>query len=115
MKFRERLYAFLLASVFMPMLLLAPFHSHEEHQNRPADDCECCINHTPHDGHISDESPIPQCVLCNFVWAQYLPQQKCQLTDFEVWVCEFIQTSENFYILQSPLVKSPRAPPVSFC
>lgn len=115
MKFRERLYALLLASVFMPMLLLAPFHNHEDHHSRHTEECECCINHIPHTGHISDDNPLPQCVLCNFVWAQYLPEHQSHLTVYEAGRSTVSQSQEDIVPYQFPFGTSPRAPPVSFC
>ena len=67
----RRISAWLLLSVFLPMLLLSSLHVHE---NAPVSSgCSECVNHIPHHGHLSlDTIHLDDCVLCQFATLPFL-------------------------------------------
>jgi hypothetical protein len=67
----SRLSAWLLLSVFVPMLLLSSLHIHEEAP--VGNGCAECVNHIPHHGHLSlDTIHLNDCVLCQFATLPFL-------------------------------------------
>jgi len=61
-----------LLAVFLPMLLLSSFHVHPE-AHVEGDDCEECVHHLPHAGHISNLTVCSfDCVLCQFLTLPFL-------------------------------------------
>ncbi|MBR6937719.1 MAG: hypothetical protein IKH63_09165 [Prevotella sp.] len=90
MRIRHRRFvAWLLLSVFIPMMALSILHHHHEVVN---DDVECvqCAHHLPHSGHISWHSvSLDNCVLCQF---NHVPYDYSQA---ETWSC-FITTIHYF-------------------
>lgn len=70
-KMKRRFSAWILLSVLLPMLLVSSLHVHKQ---MPASQyCTECVNHTPHNGHISlDTFTVHECVLCQFVQLSYL-------------------------------------------
>ncbi|MBO4564631.1 MAG: hypothetical protein J5720_04290 [Bacteroidaceae bacterium] len=64
-KTRRRISAWLLLSVFLPMLLLSSLHVHDEALGSCG--CDKCVNHLLHSGHIApDNVHQHDCVLCLF-------------------------------------------------
>ena len=107
----RRISAWLLLSVFLPMLLLSSLHVHE---NAPVSSgCSECVNHIPHHGHLSlDTIHLDDCVLCQFATLPFL----VAATVFFVAVSwgfhlAFVEPSAR---LQFTVCRhySPRAPPV---
>ena len=67
----RRLSAWLLLSVFLPMLLLSSLHVHESVP--VSSGCSECVNHIPHQGHLSiDTIHANDCVLCQFATLPFL-------------------------------------------
>lgn len=55
--------AWVLLSVFVPMLLLSAFHIHVPEER--VVDCEQCVEHVHHAGHITQASAsVDDCLLC---------------------------------------------------
>ena len=105
--------AWLLLSVFLPMLLLSSLHVHEYVDVRSG--CPDCINHIAHQGHISlDTIHLHDCLLCHFASISFLVAATVVLAPI---------TQSCFNIIVEPSAKlrfatyrhhSPRAPPVLF-
>ena len=102
-------------SVFMPMVVILPFHHHDEEELRQDIECQACENHLPHPGHVSEDLQIHDCIFCHVQGSQYLPgieQISCGSADYFCFI-EAVQYS--FVPEQYKLPASQRAPPVSFC
>ena len=111
---KQRVSSFLLLSVILPMLLLAPFHRHAE---VPRDDlqCESCSQHLPHPGHLTSRSCTDECLICRLLCQQFSPSDnfvESVLTPERTPDSGFCSDDvPNCFTRHS----SPRAPPVSFC
>ena len=65
-KTKRRFSAWLLLSVFLPMLVFSSLHVHERMAVWQGA-CVDCVNHLPHAGHLSLDTHSPHdCVLCQF-------------------------------------------------
>lgn len=74
---RRRLSAWMLLSVFLPMLLLSSLHRHAE---RGVGVCTECVQHQPHAGHLTQAmGGMGDCLLCHFLSLSYLPLAVCTL------------------------------------
>ena len=70
---RRRCYSRILLGVFVPMLLLAAFHWHNDETGK-ANACVECVHHVPHSGHLTAQSfSVDDCLLCQFHALPYLP------------------------------------------
>ncbi|UKK47863.1 hypothetical protein L6475_11675 [Prevotella sp. E9-3] len=69
---RRHISAVVLLAVYLSMVLLASFHVHPTSLNI-VDDCEMCVNHQAHGGHLtSGDSGQHVCLLCQFLTFNYL-------------------------------------------
>ena len=69
---KQRLSAWLLLAVFLPMLMLSALHTHAVAPTS-ADACVECVHHQPHAGHLTASTvTLSDCVLCQFFSLQYL-------------------------------------------
>ena len=79
---RRRCFARILLGVFVPMLLLATFHYHDDEIGK-ADACVECVHHVPHSGHLTAQSfSVDDCLLCQFHALPYLPAAVVMLVAF---------------------------------
>lgn len=70
-KRKRRISAWLLLSVFLPVMLFSSLHVHAEAPDSSA--CLECINHIPHHGHLSlDTIHLNDCLLCHFASLPFL-------------------------------------------
>lgn len=102
-----------LLSVVLPMVLVVPFHHHEEEYSDF--ECELCAHHQPHEGHLASSSRIDNCLICQFLGVSYLPEASTSapfVPDAKADVaCQPVEAC-----LAAPLqLHSSRAPPVSVC
>ena len=70
---RQRLFAWVMLSVYVPMVLLASLHVHSLNDFSKAIDCEQCQCHTAvhHSGHITASNHhIDECLSCRFLSTQ---------------------------------------------
>ena len=70
---RQRLFAWMMLSVYVPMVLLASLHVHSLNEFSKAIDCEQCQCHTyvHHSGHITASNHhIDECLSCRFLSTQ---------------------------------------------
>ena len=71
MKRREQISAWIMLSVFVPMLLLSSLHIHTI-PSVPIN-CDECVEHVHHAGHITQyDDPVDDCVLCRFLNQRYV-------------------------------------------
>ena len=68
---REQLFALVILSVYMPMVLLASLHVHSLNENIVIFDCHECHTDVHHSGHItSSPQHHDDCLLCRFLTTQ---------------------------------------------
>ncbi len=114
MLLKRRISGFILLSVILPMVFLAPFHHHDEHDHGGIS-CEECAHHQPHPGHVSDESDTDECLICQFLAQQYIPSADLVADLFASECGTFAGCPAGGLILRSTRQFSSRAPPVPFC
>ena len=114
MLLKRRISGFLLLSVILPMVILAPFHHHDGHDHAGIS-CEECAHHHPHPGHVSDESDTDECLICQFLAQQYIPSADLVADLFASDCDTFAGCPAGGLILRSTRLFSSRAPPASFC
>lgn len=110
MRTRNSIYAWLLLSVFLPMMILSSIHVHDDMAVGVS--CSDCINHTPHQSHISlDGTHMHDCLLCQFA---SLPFVVAAITTLAIVPRgQFTTIVELSVKLQFTTcrINSPRAPP----
>ena len=108
---KRHITAWVLLSVFVPMLLLASLHVHRD-LGLAGNDCVECVNHQPHAGHITDGTVnLHECVLCQLLTFSYLAASapvSCMLA-MPVFVFRLEKPSHLY--LRAKGSKSNRAPP----
>ncbi len=68
---RQRLFAWMILSVYVPMVLLASLHVHSFNEYSKAIDCDQCHTAVHHSGHITAGSHhIDECLSCRFLSTQ---------------------------------------------
>jgi hypothetical protein len=114
MPLKQRISSFLMLSVMLPMVFLAPFHHHDE----PAQDdipCESCTRHQPHAGHLSAQTGTDECLICRLLCQQFFPP----VTPAFIAPSSVRLVNTGCFSDDIPLrfnhPFSTRAPPVSFC
>jgi len=61
---RRKISAWLLLSVFVPMVMMSAFHTHDFSEETP---CAECVKHVPH-GHLAQtQTGMADCLLCQFL------------------------------------------------
>ena len=114
MLLKRRISGFILLSVILPMVFLAPFHHHDEHHHADIS-CEQCAHHQPHPGHLSDESDTDDCLICQLLAQQYVPSADLVADLFSADCNACVGSLPDRLILRSTRNFSSRAPPVPFC
>ena len=106
--------AVLLLAVVLPMTLVLPFHHHEEEESSRVS-CDLCTHHQPHNGHLSAESGIDTCLICQFLGNGYLPERSAEAPSVSACHTDIVE-GDVATPPSAPLVfLSPRAPPSSSC
>lgn len=68
---RQRLFAWIMLSVYVPMVLLASLHVHSLNEYSKAVDCIECHSAVHHSGHITaGKHHIDECLSCRFLSTQ---------------------------------------------
>ena len=110
---KRKLSAWMLLSVFVPMLLLSSLHVHQAADVPAAAGCADCANHIAHGGHFSLQTiHAASCVLCQFASLPFVAAT--------VLLLAFVGTLHRtqFVTRIAPcqagvsLLHQPRAPPV---
>jgi len=105
--------AWVLLSVFIPMVLLSSLHVHPERLS----DIECieCIEHMMHNGHIVTDQASVDCPLCAFQSCAYQGEATVEVA------CHLHATRVEMphgtpaIVAGATGLKTTRAPPATFC
>ena len=106
--------AVLLLSVVLQMTLVLPFH-HHGHPDLEELSCELCEHHEPHPAHLSSSAQPDNCLICQFLGVNYLPEAPAvapAVTGKGLALHRVL--SKEVLSVQLTLL-STRAPPRSFC
>ena len=110
---KRRLSAWMLLSVFLPILLLSSLHDHEYVD--VSSGCPDCINHTAHQGHISlDTIHLHDCLLCQFTSIPFVGAATVVLAAISLSVFNTVVEPSAKLQFAAYHPHSPRAPPVLF-
>ena len=116
MERRTRIGSTLLLAVYLTALAGVFMHRHEASGQSQEPECEQCVNHMPHAGHLTAFSGgLSDCVLCHFLGLPYVYTRTAALA-LPALVYKSIDTLEQNRSVSAfhDHVKS-RAPPVSEC
>lgn len=102
----------LLLCVFVPMLMLASVHVHQQEDSVSAD-CYECLHHLQHSAHLSSASiTIDNCPLCHFLTTPYVAATTVFMALVVAIVGRSGSLSPSHVVAASRDVVSLRAPPV---
>ncbi len=109
---KQRLFAWMILSVYVPMVLLASLHVHSINDFSRAVDCDQCHTAVHHSGHITTSNHhIDECLSCRFLSTQIdVPRTVTSL------VVKQVTTQLEYYLAGDPVIRvvaqpSLRAPP----
>ncbi len=109
---RQRLLAWMILSVYVPMVLLASLHVHSPNEFSAAVDCVQCATEAHHSGHFTaSRHHVDECLSCRFLGTQIdVPRTVTNL------VVKQVTARLEFFLATEPVVMavahpSLRAPP----
>ena len=109
---RQQLFAWMILSVYVPMVLLASLHVHSINDFSRAVDCDQCHTAVHHSGHITTSNHhIDECLSCRFLSTQIdVPRTVTSL------VVKQVTTHLEYFLAGDPVIRvvaqpSLRAPP----
>lgn len=109
---KQRLFAWMILSVYLPMVLFASLHVHSINDFSRAVDCDQCHTAVHHSGHITASiHHIDECLSCRFLGTQIdVPHTVATL------VVKQVAVHLEFFLASEPVVRvvaqpSLRAPP----
>lgn len=109
---KREISAWLLLAVFLPVLALSSVHVHS-HTDLTTAECADCLNHSCH-GHLTVmDSPLHQCVLCQFLTLSYVAAASIAVVAYDQPQHRLSSVSRNAVIPGTHGVPSLRAPPAS--
>ena len=111
---KERLHAMALLAVLLPVLFAAPFHHHDPAFHSDTE-CDACLHHQPHQGHLSGGDSIGDCLLCHFLCEPFVSAPETRLPGCISVLRKDFAAGAGCFVSFVHLLTSPRAPPVSFC
>ncbi len=110
---RQQLLAWLMLSVYVPMVLLSALHVHSLHEYSELVDCNLCETSVHHQGHITASAQHHgECLSCRFTSTQLVvPDDYSQDIDNQCVVkLEFAHSAEPIsQILVRPMLRGPPA------
>ena len=110
---KRRISTFILLSVLLPIVFVAPFHHHDE--NLLTDiPCEDCSHHQPHPGHLGNKTGAEDCFLCQLLAQLFIPSVGPVLNLLSSDSTPVFGHLSDAAVLCFTHHSSPRAPPVSF-
>ena len=108
---KRQVYAWLLLSVFVPMIALSALHVHEV----GCDDttvCSACINHQAHAGHLTAGiDNIHDCVLCQFLSLSFVAATTVLTVMLSINRRSLVTERESLFASASNTLHGTRAPP----
>ena len=109
---RQRLSAWILLLVYVPMVLLASLHVHSQHEFAQVVDCGLCDTAVHHQGHITASAQHHgECLSCRFLTTQLVnPDDDCRSVDNQC-ICklEFSRATES--VTRTVVCPTLRGPP----
>ena len=109
---KQRLFAWIILSVYVPMVLLASLHVHSFNEYSKAIDCDQCHTAVHHSGHITAGTHhIDECLSCRFLSTQIdVPRTVTTL------VVKQVTAHLEYFLASEPVIRavahpSLRAPP----
>jgi hypothetical protein len=113
-RLKRILAARLLLAVFLPMLLLTSLHRHDFAQ-LSHEDCEACVNHVSHSGHLSTAAfSLHDCVICQFTGISYVAAAAVMLAVLGCAVFRFHAVTSVACVVRVVNRWHGRAPPCCF-
>ncbi|MBP6527921.1 MAG: hypothetical protein ACMV1B_02550 [Prevotella sp.] len=108
---RQRLWAWMLLAVFVPMLMMSTFHRHEEVRSAGIT-CYDCQHHIHHAGHIANGwTSIDKCVLCHFHSLPYILGTEICLALFTVLIYQLLAFLKPMHATTFRGITTTRGPP----
>lgn len=106
--------AWMLLSVFIPMVILSSLHVHS---TLPGDGepCHECIEHTVHNGHITAVKATVDCPLCAFQSNVYQDAQETEPHYSQHVVRLIMDSAVPAIVIGTVTARLSRAPPFTFC
>jgi len=114
LQIKERISAWILLSVFIPMVLLSSLHVHPE-LALDGDCCHECISHVVHNGHITAPKHTVDCPLCAFQSNLYQGEQEVDVRPPHQLTGVIISLTFCPVMVGNQDVRHGRAPPFSCC
>ncbi len=116
MEKRARIVSTFLLAVYLTALAGVFSHRHESADRSHEPECEQCVNHLPHAGHLNAFSGgLSDCVLCHFMGLPYVYTQTAALL-LPAFVYKSIDSLETAKTVSAfSGLNLSRAPPVSEC
>ena len=108
---KRRVYAWLLLSVFVPMMALSIIHSHDSSAHSFTV-CSDCAHHVAHAGHIDmNGSHTHDCVLCQFTSIAFIGGSLLAVTAIFCFAQRPMQSSSSIPARRIEGLSLLRAPP----
>jgi len=106
--------AWVLLSVFVPMVLLSSLHVHPEllQHSKP---CHECLEHTVHNGHITAVDATIDCPLCAFQSNVYQGEEETTPQYSQPVIRLVMDCAVPSTTIGVTGIKQTRAPPFTFC
>lgn len=112
---KRKVSAWILLSVFIPMLIASSLHIHGE-ETSSLTICHECINHIPHSGHLfADQMGVHSCILCQFLSIVFLAASAITISIIFSFLFERNSFIPPFCQSFQGDNTSGRAPPFLFC
>ncbi len=106
--------AWLLLAVYLSMVVLSSLHVHPESLLIP-DECEQCMHHLPHAGHLSASNGVSDdCLLCQFLSLTYVAVVLATVIFVQPRITLRRIASHSSFRLRTRGVAGLRAPPYRF-
>lgn len=106
--------AWVLLSVFLPMVLLASLHVHPEFMQGSMP-CHECIDHTVHNGHVTAIKASVDCPLCAFQSNVYQGEQEAMPSFIQQATPVERACTVPMTVAGTTPHRQSRAPPFSYC
>ena len=112
LELKRQLSAWLLLSVFVPMTALSALHVHGFTATDDKLDCDACVHHIPHGGHLSNNVvDLGECVLCQLLATSFLASSFDQPSYLVSLNCALLPSLTALLAVRPCSVQSSRAPP----
>ena len=111
MQRKRNIAAWVLLSVFVPMMILSAVHIHKPAADETAN-CVECAHHLNHPGHFTSAvEHLDDCVLCQFLSLAYAPAAVIQTVIFVALTTMVSIGNIQMVVSEAGHIKSTRAPP----